>query len=309
MNIIIRNTHSQRLIGSLKIIERQNIDVLKWNALVSSCADTPFSYSWYLDAVAENWKIIVNDDYSAGMALPYSLRLGVEILYTPIFSRYTEWLGETNEIDAKSIVKNEFKVIEFTTRQPFFEFESNKWDYQAIGKNDELKISNQAERSLKKASSSDLKAKIGIDYSNVQQQIEQELAGKHIGLTHASMPRLYKLFEAAKSEGKILVFEICDDKVRGGIVSIETQNSILYLKGAVDEETKKNGGMYLALQSAIDYARSKGLNFDFGGSRIDGVKKFNHNLGGKDTVYHAYNINNASYWFNTARSLKNKWKK
>ncbi|MGY8927293.1 MAG: hypothetical protein ACKVJC_08360, partial [Flavobacteriales bacterium] len=68
------------------------------------------------------------------------------------------------------------------------------------------------------------------------------------------------------------------------------------LKGTVTEEVKKNGGMYLALNSAIETADSNNKVFDFGGSRISGVKKFNSNLGGEDISYYFLEENKAPLW-------------
>lgn len=79
----------------MKIVEREHIDEESWNQLVDKTVGASFfSYAWYLDATAENWCIVVDDNYTRGIALPYSKRLGLETLYTPIFVRYIEWLGK-----------------------------------------------------------------------------------------------------------------------------------------------------------------------------------------------------------------------
>ena len=105
----------------MKITERQNIDIEKWDQLCKQRVGVSvFSKSWYLDAVAENWCILVDDDYSRGIALPYSRRAGVVVLYSPIFGRYTELIGEFKD-EELLLIKERFKVIEFACRQELFD--------------------------------------------------------------------------------------------------------------------------------------------------------------------------------------------
>ena len=59
-----------------------------------------------------------------------------------------------------------------------------------------------------------------------------------------------------------------------------------------------------ALNSAIEYAKENNLKFDFGGSNIEGVKRFNYNLGGIDEVYFMHIQNNGPAWFKLAKRLK-----
>ena len=59
----------------MKIIERAYIDVVKWDQLVDRENGLVFNCSYYLDAVAENWCIYVNEEYTSGIALPYVVRL------------------------------------------------------------------------------------------------------------------------------------------------------------------------------------------------------------------------------------------
>ena len=99
--------------------------------------------------------------------------------------------------------------------------------------------------------------------------------------------------KAAKNQGVLSSYEL---QQGGGIVCLENESQIFYLKGTVAEKVKKNGGMYLALNSAIESADDNGKLFDFGGSRISGVKKFNNNLGGEDVSYYFLEENKGPLW-------------
>ena len=296
----------------MKIIARKHINIKKWDELVKSTPNSSFfSYSWYLDAVAENWIIIVNDDYTSGISLPYIERASVKILYTPIFVRYIEFLGdEPFEGGISKLIQSHFQIIETTYNRPLFKG-SNEEVFQQITDFSSFKIKSQAERSLKKAEKLEYKVEVSEDYSAIYKTIQNELLDKFSGLTEKSMISLEKLFEAAKKAKVLCAYEVLnkDSSKVGGVICLENENSILYLKGAVNDIAKSDGGMYLALSTAIENAKSKNKSFDFGGSRIEGVQRFNHNLGGKDVVYYSYHIDNGPIWFKLARRIKDKWSK
>ncbi|XOV67503.1 MAG: hypothetical protein ACFHU9_17955 [Fluviicola sp.] len=287
----------------MRIIERSAVNVNQWNALVRQAGGSFFSYSWYLDAVAENWCLLIDDDYSRGMALPYTKRMGVEILYVPIFSRTMEAMGELSD-DAINLIKKRFKVIELATRNNIFSTNETRV-HQVIIDYDNRKLSSQAKRSLKKALNSGVQTTGNESYSFVFNAIEEELQGKFKGVDAERMTRLNRLFQSAEQVGSLKVFEVSDGDQTGGIVCLEDETKLLYLKGACPEKLKKSGGMYFALNSAIEYAKERNLSFDFGGSNVDGVRRFNKNLGGVDQTYYYYESNEAPFWFQWARKIKN----
>lgn len=289
----------------MKIIERVHLDVDKWNELVSKHSGASFfSYSWYLDAVAENWCVLVNDDYSSGVALPYTNRMGVEILYIPIFGRFMKVFGKINPLGLDAI-KQRFKVREISTETELFG-NSSRRSYQVIEDHDNRNLSSQAKRSLKKAEKEGVKVQFTNEYTTILKAIRNELEGKFKGVDKERINRLEMLFKSAKEFGFLCVFEVSDGSEAGGIVCFQDENQLLYVKGACPEKLKRNGGMYLALNSAIEHAMEKGLQFDFGGSNIDGVKRFNHNLGGSDREYFYHEVNEGPIWFKLARKFKNR---
>lgn len=287
----------------MKIIEREAIDVIRWDALVTSGTERSFfSFSWYLDAVAENWCVCVNEDYSAGIALPYTKRLGVEILYVPIFSRYTTPFGNVTK-EMQIAISARFKVSEIATSIEFFAKNSDRI-YQRIDDWGKRELSSQAKRSINKALKKGVTCEVTNDFTSVLTAIHEEISGKFKGVDSKSLVRLESVFLAAKKMECLRVFEVRDSEDIGGIVCLEDATQLLYLKGACSDQLKKDGGMYTALNQAALYAQERGLTFDFGGSNVDGVRQFNKNLGGTDQVYCFHESNKAPFWFNFARKLK-----
>ena len=75
----------------LSIIKWKNIDEQKWNACVQHSTNSlPYCFSWYLDAVAENWDALIWNDYEFIMPLVWLRKFGVACLYQP---NYCQQLG------------------------------------------------------------------------------------------------------------------------------------------------------------------------------------------------------------------------
>jgi hypothetical protein len=63
------------------------------------------------------------------------------------------------------------------------------------------------------------------------------------------------------------------------------------------------------MQQAIERTLKEAKPFDFGGSEVDGVRRFNQNLGGIDQHYYIYTWNFAPAWFKLAKRMFQLWKK
>ena len=290
----------------MKLIEQEHIDRIKWDALVANTDDAScFSYSWYLDAVAENWCALVDESYTRGVALPYTKRVGIEQLYSPIFGRHIDVIGAITNKEL-SCLEDRFKIMEFACSDHLFGTAEARV-HQVIDDFNNRKLGSQAKRSLKKAHQNHLKIVESANYREVLFVIEKELKNKFKGITDTSLNALEQLFLGASNAGGIRVFSVENQSVLGGIVCFEFNNKLLYVKGAVDAESRSNGAMYLALNAAIEFAKTNNLVFDFGGSNLDGVKNFNYNLGGKDQHYTMCTLNNSPSWFKWIKNIKDRF--
>ena len=60
----------------IQFVKRNQLDEDKYNACIStSLQSRVYAYSWYLDIVADNWSVLVLDDYQAVMPLPWKRSL------------------------------------------------------------------------------------------------------------------------------------------------------------------------------------------------------------------------------------------
>jgi hypothetical protein len=297
----------------LRFIQREHIDCEKWDALVKSDASVSvFSLSAYLDAVAENWCVFTDEEYTKGIALPFTFRLGVKTCYTAVFLRYVEWIGEqTVQFDKLiSLLQAEFPGGQLCIKQDVLGYPSEEFVFQNIPVLTERTINSQAKRMLSKAEKKQFQLEEVDSIQEIQAIISEELPQKIASINDTSLSALEKLTSHLKKENRLRIVAIKDQSITvGGLYLVEFNDTVLYLKGAFTKEAKDAGAMYFAMNEAIKQAQAAGKNFDFGGSRVEGVRRFNVNLGGNDQVYFSYEWNNAPFWFKLLKKARQAWKR
>lgn len=275
-----------------------------WTNLVKQNNGNVFSYAAYLDATADNWVVLYNDNKTAGIACPFTIKAGQKVLYSPFFSRYVEWIGPKIEINKLlEELKKNFHVADFNFLQPVNGFEELQHHYID---NNELHLNNLAKRSLKKAQV------FSIDMQSNSPQlmtlIANELATRVQSLNAFTLPKLSNLVASFTDNGLLQIDLFEENSWCGGLWLIETNEKILYLKGTVQQTAMQKGGMYRLIHEAIIYAHSVGKPFDFGGSNVKNVARFNANFGAKSIKYARITWNNAPLWWKILKKLNNRWK-
>lgn len=293
----------------MNIVDRKDIDDKKWNNLVVNTKGASiFSHTSYLDSVAEHWCALVDDNYTSGMALPYSIRLGVKGLYTPNFSRYLEWLCLDKENDKKPSdlfeqLRFYFKIAAFNSSFLINENYKTVFVYQI---NDGLKEYNKlSNRMLKKYNKSDYSIKNSTQINKITRFINDNLSLKAPNLSPIDYRRFDTLVLSLQQHDLLTAKAVYDknDQIQGGCFFVEQNDSILYLKGAACQDAQNEGAMYALINEGILLAKSKNKTFDYGGSRIPGVRQFFMNIGGYDKKYYFYQWNKSPLPVKTAHYL------
>lgn len=287
----------------MQLIQANSDEVKKqWDKLVSLHGASVFSESIYLDATAENWAVLYTDDFKSGIACPFVVKGGVKILVTPFFNRYMEWVGDLiPEEEIMEALKKEFSVADL---QVGIGFSLNQQMYQKLNPG-KLKLNQQAKRSLNK--STEYTVTRAEDISSMMELVRNELSNRIHGINEQTLPILEDLVTRYRSR-RMGQFNLHKENVwLGGLWILENDSTVLYLKGTTTEEAKKSGGMYKLMLAAIEYAHSKGKVFDFGGSNVESVRRFNLNFGAEDSVYSRLSWNNAPFWWKIVKLIRDKW--
>lgn len=274
----------------------------QWDELISAHGASVFSESTYLDATSEHWCLLISDDFKSGMACPYVVKAGVKVLVTPFFNRFMEWVGElVPEAEIISMLKSEFPVANLQLGRGFL---PNGKIYQRLVPGN-LKLNQQAKRTLNKSTGYIVENK--LDTALIMELLTVELVHKIPGIDHTTLPVLERLVNAY-TDSRLRQFNLLEaEKWLGGIWILENEHTVLYLKGTTGEEAKKSGGMYRLMLTAIEYAASREKVFDFGGSNVESVRRFNLNFGAEDVVYSQLRWNEAPFWWKILKKIRDKW--
>jgi hypothetical protein len=292
----------------MKFISRENIDCQKWDDLVAKTpGSSVFSLSSYLDDIAENWMIYVDENYTKGIAVPFAVRMGVKTCYTPIFVTTLEWIGEEKGdlVHFTKEIKTHFPIGNFCIRQRLEVLNSEEFIEQIIPSDSNFCLGSQAKKMINKSEKQAYRIAYTSNKAEIFSLIRSELLPKISSLSEASIQRLEKSMDKMSERGHLQVLSVFHgEQCLGGLFLIDFNQTMLYLKGAFTDEAKKNGAMYAAMNSAIQQAQLAGKNFDFGGSRIAGVRYFNLQLGGVDRVYYCHQWDNSPFWYRLAKQLR-----
>ena len=264
-----------------------------------------FSESRYLNAVSENWGILFNETKTGGMVCPFSVKAGVKVLHCPHFHRYSEWIGEGN--------LNELVIAELKKLFPVSELHTKEVVPNSIQRIHQVvdsksyKLNQLAKRSLKK-SENYIVSSLNVG-SELMLLIERELIPRIDTMETNSLVGLRQLITNFRDNGLRSYSVLKDGVFVGGIWVLENEHTHLYLKGTCEKEAKKNGAMFLLMNTAIQACLEQGKRFDFGGSNAENVKRFNYHFGAEDCVYSHLQWNSAPFWWNALRRTNKLWKR
>ena len=295
---------------SLRILERSQVDASKWDAFVLSHGDEHvFSTCCYLDELAEQWCVLVDDEYTKGMAIPFTIRMGIKQIYTPIFCRSVFVSPDLDPQAIKTLLLRHFPLCDITTHSPVGNPTARA--YQQLEGPSDFKLNEQAKRMLKKFSKSgcEIVRKNEIP-AEVFTLMKAELEAKGVQInskTHAKFKSL--LLRLRKDESLDFYAVYSGDNFHGGAFFLSAGKSMFYLKSGVTRLAKEHGAMYAVMNQVIPIALEDGGRFDFVGSTVPGVRRFNVNFGAKDVDLHEISWNQAPFWFNALRSLKKQFAK
>jgi hypothetical protein len=295
-------------------LHNKDIDLKKWDTLVNSCGDaTVFNTAHYLSAVCSDWCAYLTEDYSLAIPVGVSRKLGVNSIYPPLFHRYSEILGDISKFDLEAFTSSMLKTfpegnLNFKTDH-FGNIAHKNFIYQTVS-SDEYKLKSQARRMLKKFDQSSMRIEINNNQSKeVLTFIKAELSKKMKLYAKNSAIGLDRIISDLPKEIKLITLVLLDgDQFCGGLIGLEFNNTILYLKGATASEAKKNGGMYALMNELIKRSFEKEKYLDFGGSRVDGVRFFNTRFNAQDKTYFCYHWDNTPIWYKLLKRM-NQWRK
>lgn len=287
----------------LRWAKRNEINDALWNKTIeSSPCSLPYAYTWYLDAVSENWGAIVAENYEAVLPLPYLSKLGIKHLYQPYYCQQLglffkeEWNSEC-ATEMMRLALTKFSLAHYqlnaecVSLKEKFKLSERKnlllplsVSYHALKQN----FSQNHLRNIGKA------AKAGLIFaannpaqhfahfylSNID-RVKEKFSPKHeqhfLNLCRTLDEHHAAQFAAVKnSAGDWLA----------AVLLIHHTNRKIALINCSNAEGKKTGGAHFLLSQLIAQYAGQPVIFDFEGSSISSIARFYESFGATPETYY-----------------------
>ncbi len=286
----------------INFVHRKNLDLDKYNKCVQAAINTRiYAYSWYLDAVSDQWGALIQDDYRGVMPLPYHRKW---IIPSVVIPSWVQQLGvftpntlSSNQVEAFiNAIPRRFKHIHLsfcsgtTFSAEAFRPRINyilklNSTYEDLTSN----YSKGRKSDLKKAKQAQLRLKsVDSTHELVQQFIH--LKGTEVQLPHSEYQKLIRLSEVLRRRARVEIIEVNSDNAErlGGAMFLIDSTRITYLFSVSNKEGRSKNIMSLIIDHMIQkHANSERL-LDFEGSTIDSIASFFKSFGAEPEQYYHY---------------------
>ena len=290
--------------ADIHYIKRKDIDVQKWDACIDA-ADNGliYAYSFYLDALCDNWDAIVMGDYEEVMPLPWRKKWGITYVYQPFLTPQLGLFG--NEITGQlffqflAAIPKHFSYIDymlnsksvFSTSVYNIKFRSNyvlylNLHYTALYAN----YSTNIKRNIKKAFANrcTIEKTNGLDavFELVQQQ-------GNINADEKDLRRFENLYKFLSIDKNAFVYAALSSsrKIVSAAVFLIYKNRAYYILAGNHPSAKSLGTSHALIDAFIKDHANQNMVLDFEGSDIKTLALFYKSFGSVEEKYGALKIN------------------
>jgi hypothetical protein len=283
----------------INYIKRKDLEVVKYNDCIeNSMQSRIYAYSWYLDIVADNWDVLVLNDYEAVMPVPWRKKIRIKYIYPPLWliqlGIYS--IEKENEDAFLKMLLSNFRFFETRTNSKnyfsVFEEYQQKRDIQVLDLKQPYetilsRFRRDRKKDLRKAKRSELNMKIENDID------------KFINLYKLNVGKKVKKIKEIDYCNLKLLITACIDKKKGEILSVydgegnlvasgfflKDKERVVKLVSSTDYNNRKNGANTFLIEKAVHKYYEAFDLFDFGGSSVKSIASFNLSFGAHTENY------------------------
>jgi hypothetical protein len=283
----------------VQLLDRRSVDDGRWNAVIAdSIAETLYPYTWYLDAVAENWSALVLEDYRFIMPVVWKRKYGIRYIYQPF---YTQQLGVfSKEYVDPTIIRQMISLLPRKFRFATFNFNAQNLvgeekPFQVEDKSNYVLDLSHGYETLQKLFSQNAKRNIKKSLE-VKNQVSSNISCEEV----VEFKRQNDVIQRKESDYQWLLnlLETVYDKGNGRILGIRDQQNLIavayfafsqtraiYLVSASNNMGKDRRSMFRIVDAFIREYAGKKMKLDFEGSSIPSVARFFAGFGARPEIY------------------------
>ena len=279
----------------IQLLKHREINKEKWDLLVDKFAKgLPYAYSWYLDAVCEEWNVIIYKDYEAGFAFQIKNKFGLPYSLHPFLVQQLGFFGNDISVFNKILSLIETKVFHYHYQLNHF----NKIDNNLLSEtkvNYELQLNKSSEdikklyktnnkRNLKKAKANNIS--VTIEYKLRPTDIEFIQKYSKVDFDHTRFNQFLQLMKNANSENALEIYRAeIENELMAMVIFIKNKTRSVYLMAINNKAGQDKKANFLLVDSFITNNANSNIILDFEGSNIEGIARFYAGFGAVETNY------------------------
>ncbi|WP_158841387.1 hypothetical protein [Polaribacter sp. L3A8] len=280
----------------IQYIKRKDLDVEKYDACIeNSIQSRIYAFSWYLDIVAENWGVLVLDDYKAVMPIPWKKKYGIKYCAQPLFSQQLgvfsiEKITESLQEQMITIVSDKF--VKFSLN---FNADNSLTSKNIVSMKNYILELNLPYETLFKSFSKGRKhaVKVGekknLSIKNTTIAALINIQNKFYNYPGFSAKKLSEISKTTLKTNNGLVLGVFkDDVLIGGGLFLKSNNRITYLFSAFIDEGRKLQAASFLIKSIIKRNENSNFILDFEGGNLPNTAIFFKGFGAKFEEYQQF---------------------
>lgn len=287
----------------INYIKHANIDKTRWdNCIRNAVNGNIYAWSWYLDAVSENWDALISEDYQFLMPLTWRQKWGLKYLHRPLLSQQ---LGvfSTRKVDTDTVfeflkhIPGKYRLIEITLNKfnsilaPGFESSrhvSCELDLFSEYSILESGYSQNTRRNLKKTEQNGLIYDQKVSTEDFLALMwEDSSAGSAILLDPYNKILLQALLKHMDTEqaGRIVGARNPEGQLIAAVLFGRSHNKWYYLAPVNSDQGREKRALFGIINQLIREQSGQTMTLDFEGSDISGLARFYKGFGAKVYYY------------------------
>ena len=291
---------------SITYILQKDIDKSKWDACIATAANgLVYGYSWYLDAMSNNWDALILNDYETVMPLTWNKKYGIYYLHQPhlcaslgIFSKIE--IRKEHVIEFLNAIPAKFKYWDFyLNHQNLFLISAypltERTNYVLSLHNSYESISStyrsNLKRNIKKAAESKLTVKQGIDITEITKLASKKMQSIS-NISTTDFENFKSVFTKAKEMNCAETLGIyLNDELLASAVFLFSHNRWYYILVGNHPNGKTLGASHYLIDRFIHFHAGENSLLDFEGSDIRNLAFFYSSYGASEEKYPAIRMN------------------
>jgi len=296
---------------AIQYITYNKIDKQQWDHCIST-ADNGliYAYSFYLDAMSENWDALILNDYEAVMPLTWKKKYGITYLYQPFFTACLGLFGKNisaQQLDdfLKAIPakfkywdiylnhSNVFSLKDFNLYERMNYVLSLQPSYETLLGN----FRDNIKRNIKKAQQLNCVIQKDIKIDAVIELSKQQLKS-FAPINNNDFDRFKKLYHYLHQQHKAITYGVYTSakELVASCVFFFSHDRAYYILVGNHPNGRTIGASHALINAFIeDYAGQK-LLLDFEGSDIRNLAFFYESFGATQEKYAGIKLNRLPFW-------------